>query len=98
MALVVPLAQLTTAFPPITQVHPVCCPGLSRLYLMGNLPFSASRISFPPILNWSLPQACNFAHPLWSRSKTGHSLGRKPHLRQTPHPLSPYLARSTGAG
>jgi hypothetical protein len=34
MAVLVPLAQLTTAFPPITQVHPVCCPGLSRLHLL----------------------------------------------------------------
>jgi hypothetical protein len=34
MALVVPLAQLTTAFPPITQVHPAFCPGLSRLRLL----------------------------------------------------------------
>lgn len=34
MAILVPLAQLTTAFPPITQVHPVCCPGISRLHLL----------------------------------------------------------------
>ena len=34
MAILVPLAQLTTAFPPITQVHSVCCPGISRLHLL----------------------------------------------------------------
>ncbi len=41
-----------------------------------NLPFSASSISFPPIRYWSLLQARNFAHPLWSRSRTRHTLER----------------------
>ncbi len=34
MTLFVPLVLLTTAFPPPTQVHPVCCPGLSHLHLL----------------------------------------------------------------
>lgn len=34
MTPVVPLAQLTTAFPSITQAHAVYCPGLSRLHLL----------------------------------------------------------------
>ncbi len=34
MALVVPLAQLTAAFPPITQVYSVCCPAISSLHLL----------------------------------------------------------------
>src|SRR5947209_19390921 len=42
-----------------------------------NLPFSASSISFPPILYWSLLQGRNVAHPLWSRSRTRHTLERK---------------------
>jgi hypothetical protein len=42
-----------------------------------NLPFFASSISFPPILNWSLLQVRNFAHPLCSRSRTWPTLERK---------------------
>src|SRR5258706_13031931 len=41
-----------------------------------NLPLSASRISFPPILYWSLLQDRDFTHQLWSRSRTRHTLER----------------------
>ncbi len=45
--------------------------------LTGNLPLSASSISFPPILYWSLLQDRNFAHQLWSSRRTRHTLERK---------------------
>jgi hypothetical protein len=42
-----------------------------------NLPLSASSISFPQILDWSLPQGCPFVHQLWIRSRTRQALERK---------------------
>src|SRR5713226_2118830 len=45
--------------------------------LTRNLPLSASRISFPPTLNWSLLQDHNFAPPLWSRRGIWPTLKRK---------------------
>ena len=41
-----------------------------------NLPLSASSISFPPILYWSLLQDSDFAHQLWSRRRTSYTLER----------------------
>jgi len=45
--------------------------------LTGNLPLSASSISFPPILSWSLLQGRNLAHQLGSSRRTWHPLERK---------------------
>src|SRR2546423_5983909 len=42
-----------------------------------NLPFSASSISFPPILYWSLLQDRIFTHQLWSSRGTWPTLERK---------------------
>lgn len=52
-------------------------PGLLSHCLTGNLPLSASSITFPPILYWPLLQDRNFAHPLWSSRRTRHPLERK---------------------
>jgi hypothetical protein len=35
--MVVPLAQITAAFPPVSQVHSVFCPGVSYLHLLCSL-------------------------------------------------------------
>src|SRR5437773_557211 len=45
--------------------------------LTGNLPLSASSISFPPTLYWSLLQGRNFAPLLWSSRRTWRTLERK---------------------
>jgi hypothetical protein len=52
MAILVPLAQLTTAFPPITQVHPVCTCSARRLAIRR---FSAPlRVSSGAAISTSL--------------------------------------------
>ena len=68
--------QDTAWSPPITHT-----PGRQRgdggALPHKNLPFSASSISFPPILSWPLFQDCIFAHQLWSRRGTWPTLQRK---------------------
>src|SRR6266566_6824582 len=52
--------------------------GAGRLALPHkNLPFSASSISFTPLLSWSLLQDRIFAHQPWSGRGTWYSLERK---------------------
>ena len=57
-----------------------------------NLPFSASSISYPPILSWSLLQDCIFVHQLRSRRGTRYSLESK---RKVFHEASREVCRLT---
>jgi hypothetical protein len=71
------ILDLSTDTSYCTTAHDAAVKVLSESHcLTRNLPLSASSISFPPTLHWSVLQGCDVAHQLWSSRSTWRPLER----------------------